>query len=66
MGKIELKFIYGDESFELVFENKTIKCFTNIDSNFALITDKDNNVLFTLKANCSQNFGFLSVEEVKN
>lgn len=64
MAKVELKFIYKDEQFDLEFENKSIKCYTNSSSSFAVITDKDNNVILEVTADCAQNSGFLEVKSV--
>ena len=63
MKKIESKFRYDGNDYELYFHKKGVKCYISEGMGTALITDKDDNILFEISADCAQNSGFLSFDE---
>jgi hypothetical protein len=50
---------YNQEEFDLIREVENLRLFINTDSTYAIIVNSQNQVLFELKAFCSQNVGFL-------
>ena len=63
MSKVEKKFFFNGETFELMCEKDNVKCFINNHENLALITDNQGNVLFKIGTECGKNEGFLNFED---
>jgi hypothetical protein len=60
MAKIVTETRYKDMSFLFVREVAGLKMYINGSENdFCIIVDTEDNVLFELRAGCSQNFGYL-------
>ena len=65
MAKVESKFIYNGDEFSLEFETKAIKIFVSDNDSVALVCDNENNVLFEIGCDCSQNTAFLTTQVIK-
>ena len=59
MNKITTEIRYKDMSFNLIREVKGLKMYFDEDCAYCIIVDKDDNVLFELRADCGQNVGYL-------
>jgi hypothetical protein len=59
MNKITTEIRYKDMSFDFIRGVEGMKMYFSTDSYYAIIVNKDEEVLFELKAECSQNVGFL-------
>lgn len=59
MSKIETQTRYNNMSFTLERETKALNMYFNDDNSYCLITDKAGNVIFEIRADSSQNFGYL-------
>lgn len=58
-NKITTKIRYMDMSFDFIREVKGMKMYFTTDCSYAIIVDKNEEVLFELRADSSQNTGFL-------
>lgn len=59
MSKITKEIRYRNMSFNFIRETKQLKMYFNEDSSYGIIVDKYDSVLFEIKADCGQNFGYL-------
>jgi hypothetical protein len=60
MSKIVTEVRYKDTSFNLIKEVNGLRMYMNgSESDFCIIVDTEDNVLFELRAGCSQNYGYL-------
>lgn len=59
MNKITTEIRYKEMSFESHGERSGIRLCINKDSNYCIIVDKDDNVLFEVAVDCAQNMGFI-------
>lgn len=59
MSKITKQVRYKDMSLEFIKEVKGLKMYFTHDATYCVIVDKEDNVLFELRAECAQNSGFL-------
>ena len=60
MNKITKEIRYKDMSFNLIREVKDIKMYIEKGHcDYCIIVDKDDVVLFEIRADCAQNHGFL-------
>lgn len=59
MAKITTLVIYKDMSFNLIRESNGLKMYINEYRDYCIIVNDNNDVLFELKADCSQNLGSL-------
>ena len=50
-------------SFDFVKENKGLKMYIDTDQSYCIITDKEGNILFKLRADCGQNVGYLEEDD---
>lgn len=48
-----------EREFELDYSTKNNNFWLDLSEENLLVTDKQDNVIYTVKANCSQNSGFL-------
>ena len=58
-NKITTEIRYKEMSFDLIREVKGMKMYFNKDYSYAIIVNKDEEVLFELRADCGQNVGYL-------
>jgi hypothetical protein len=58
-NKITTEIRYKDMSFDFIREVKGMKMYFNTECSYAIIVNKDEEVLFELRAECGQNVGFL-------
>ena len=59
MKKITTEIRYSEMSFELIREVKGLRMFFTKESDYCIIVDKEDNVLFEINADCGQNIGYL-------
>jgi len=57
--QVTTSYTYNQEEFDLIREEENLRLFINTDCTYAIIVNSQNQVLFELKASCSQNVGFL-------
>jgi hypothetical protein len=62
MKKVESVFYFDNEIFTLNGINGNLKCFENSGGSIVLITNSNNDVMFEISVDCSQNFAFMKVE----
>ena len=60
MKKVEKRFILDNETYTLMYEKKSVKCYFNDDNDSAVITNDNDEVLFMITAECAQNSGFIN------
>jgi hypothetical protein len=63
MDKITTEIRYNEMSFDFVKENKGLKMYIDTDQSYCIITDKEGNILFKLRADCGQNAGYLEEDD---
>jgi hypothetical protein len=59
LNKITTEIRYKEMSFDFIREVKGMKMYFNKYHNYAIIVNKDDEVLFEVAADCNQNSGFL-------
>ena len=59
MNKITTEIRYKEMSFDFIREVKGLKMYIDKDCAYCIVVDKDNTVLFELRAECGQNVGYL-------
>ena len=59
MKKITTEIRYSEMSFEFIREVKGLKMYFSKEQDYCIISDKEGNVLFELRADCGQNIGYL-------
>ena len=59
MNKVTKEIRYKDMSFDFIKEVHGLKMYFDKSSAYCIIVDKDDYVLFELRAECAQNVGFL-------
>ena len=59
MGKITTEIRYKNMSFDFIREVKGLKMYIENGNGYCIIVDKDDTVLFEVRADCSQNVGFI-------
>ena len=55
---------FNGKEYTLVHDKGSVKCYIDNEwDDTCLITDKNDNILFKIKADCGQNSGFLTYED---
>jgi|LakMenE01Jun11ns_1017448.scaffolds.fasta_scaffold9355912_2 hypothetical protein len=62
MNKMTTEIRYKGMFFNFMREIKELKMYFSTDCSYAIIVNKDEEILFELRADCVQNVGFLEDE----
>lgn len=65
MGKVYQKFVYENEKYDLIYQDENIKCFECVHNSDVLVTNNENDVLFIVSGESSQNEGYVTTKILK-